>query len=496
MTDSLPSTAVAEEPDDLHMTGVAVGDVLAGKYEVDQVLGAGGMGVVVRATHKMLKSKVAMKFLLPEYVNNSGIVERFLREARAAVSIKNQHVAGVIDVGTLESGSPYIVMEYLQGRDLEDVLDAETYVQDTYRAGTLILQACEGLAAAHASGIVHRDIKPGNLFITNSSDGSEQVKVLDFGISKSGTELNNLTRTGAIMGSPMYMSPEQMRSTRNVDQRSDVWSLGVVAFEIFTGRLPYEAETMTELVAMVLEHDPPRTRMLRANLPEAFDNAVAGALTKNPDERYRDIGEFAQAIAEAMNDQGALEHAARIRRILSRGTDDLTGAHASQSAATPLSRSHIRTKPEEEKGNSKMLIGVALVVALVAAAGLGAYFSGGDEPAAGSTVTPDEAPMEVPIPDVPSVEEQAAAEAARAAEAEAAAAAAADLAAAQAAAAAAQAAAEAAQAAAEARNQEHSSSSGSRSHRSRAQREEAASAMMDAPPPTMTSPQNLLLDRN
>ncbi|MCA9579001.1 MAG: protein kinase, partial [Myxococcales bacterium] len=141
MTEPLP--AAPDAHDDLSQTGVAVGDVLAGKYKVDQVLGAGGMGVVVRATHQILNSKVAMKFLLPEYVNNSGIVERFLREARAAVSIKNPHVAGVIDVGTLESGSPYIVMEYLQGRDLADVLEAEVYLRDVQRAGKFILQACE-----------------------------------------------------------------------------------------------------------------------------------------------------------------------------------------------------------------------------------------------------------------------------------------------------------------------------------------------------------------
>ena len=156
MTEPVP--AASDEPlvdphEDLNQTGVAVGDVLAGKYKVDQVLGAGGMGVVVRATHQILNSKVAMKFLLPEYVNNAGIVERFLREARAAVSIKNPHVAGVIDVGTLDSGSPYIVMEYLQGRDLADVLEDEVYLRDVARAGKFIMQACEGLAAAHANGI-------------------------------------------------------------------------------------------------------------------------------------------------------------------------------------------------------------------------------------------------------------------------------------------------------------------------------------------------------
>lgn len=401
MTEPLPAAPTPH--DDLRQTGVAVGDVLAGKYKVDQVLGAGGMGVVVRATHQILNSKVAMKFLLPEYVNNTGIVERFLREAKAAVSIKNPHVAGVIDVGTLESGSPYIVMEYLQGRDLADVLETEVYMRDVQRAAKLILQACEGLAAAHANGIVHRDIKPGNLFITSASDGTEQVKVLDFGISKSGTEMNNLTRTGAVMGSPMYMSPEQMRSTRNVDQRSDVWSLGVVAFELLTGRLPYEAETMTELVAMVLEHDPPRTRDLRADVPPALDDAVAGALTKNPDKRYRDVAEFAQDIATAMNDPQLHEQAQRIRRIVSRGTDDMTGSQQVSSATGALARSHIRTRPDEGK-NRKVALIAAAIAALLVAGGLGAYFASSNNTPAPTEVVAD-APMEVPLPTVPAAEE-------------------------------------------------------------------------------------------
>ena len=486
MTEPLP--AVPTPHDDLHQTGVAVGDVLAGKYKVDQVLGAGGMGVVVRATHQILNSKVAMKFLLPEYVNNTGIVERFLREARAAVSIKNPHVAGVIDVGTLESGSPYIVMEYLQGRDLADVLETEVYMRDVQRASKLILQACEGLAAAHANGIVHRDIKPGNLFITSASDGTEQVKVLDFGISKSGTEMNNLTRTGAVMGSPMYMSPEQMRSTRNVDQRSDVWSLGVVAFELLTGRLPYEAETMTELVAMVLENDPPRVRDLRADVPPALDDAVAGALTKNPDKRYRDVAEFAQDIAIAMNDANLHEQAQRIRRIVSRGTDELTGSQQISSATGSLARSHIRTHPDEGK-NRKIALVAAAIAALLVAGGLGAYFASTNTPPAPVEAVAD-APMEVPLPTVPAAEEAVGAIAAPptvpvetppvappvVAE-------------------------EPTVAAAEADESSHRSSSSSRSSSSRSSSSsrpamtEQAATPAETPPPSMTTP-NLLLDRN
>jgi serine/threonine-protein kinase len=511
MTEPLPAASAPEDQlddphDDLNQTGVAVGDVLAGKYRVDQVLGAGGMGVVVRATHQILNSKVAMKFLLPEYVNNTGIVERFLREARAAVSIKNPHVAGVIDVGTLDSGSPYIVMEYLQGRDLADVLEAEVYLRDVHRAARFVLQACEGLAAAHANGIVHRDIKPGNLFITSASDGTEQVKVLDFGISKSGTELNNLTRTGAVMGSPMYMSPEQMRSTRNVDQRSDVWSLGVVAFELLTGRLPYEAETMTELVAMVLEHDPPRTRDLRPDVPAALDDAVAGALTKNPDNRYPNVAAFAQDIATAVGDPNLHEQAQRIQRIVSRGNADMTGSQQISSATgLPMARSHIRTRPDEDKKRKGALIAAA-VVALLLAGGLGAYFASNGGPAEAPALQAEgaDAPMEVPLPTLPPEPVPSEAEAAaQAAEAEAAAAA---LAAAEAEAeaaaraeaeAAAQAEVAAAAAAADSSHRSSSRSSGSRSgSSSQPSMTATATPATTSPPATMSSAASLLLDRN
>lgn len=509
MNEPLPAPD-ADVHDDLNQTGVAVGDVLAGKYKVDQVLGAGGMGVVVRATHQILNSKVAMKFLLPEYVNNSGIVERFLREARAAVSIKNPHVAGVIDVGTLESGSPYIVMEYLQGRDLADVLEAEVYLRDVQRAGKFILQACEGLAAAHANGIVHRDIKPGNLFITNASDGSEQVKVLDFGISKSGTELNNLTRTGAVMGSPMYMSPEQMRSTRNVDQRSDVWSLGVVAFELLTGRLPYEAETMTELVAMVLEHDPPRTRDLRADIPPALDDAVAGALTKNPDKRYADVGEFANDIALALGDPHLQEQALRIRRIVSRGAAEMTGSQQiSSSTGMPLARSHIRTRPDEGEKKRKVMLIAAAVVALLVAGGLGAYFAN-----SGASPTPEpqaeitDVPMEVPMPTVPVVAADAVDPVAPPVEAEQPAAAVGEEATAPAVAQGTDAQADDSEADGSSGDSSHRSgsssrgSSGSSSSRSGSSSRgsmtttTATAPANNPPPPTMTSTSNLLLDRN
>ncbi|MBM4363359.1 MAG: serine/threonine protein kinase, partial [Deltaproteobacteria bacterium] len=243
------------------MSAPQPGEVLAGKYRVERVLGQGGMGVVVQAMHLQLEERVAVKFLLPEYAVHAEASTRFLREARAAVKIKSEHVARVIDVGTLESGAPYMVMEYLAGRDLADVLEQRGPLP-VEEVVEYVLQACEALAEAHALGIVHRDLKPANLFLTKRADGSAQVKVLDFGISKAGVSSDSgadqsLTKTSAMMGSPLYMSPEQMRSARSVDARSDLWSLGAILFELMAGRPPFSGESLPELLARVLTDPAP-----------------------------------------------------------------------------------------------------------------------------------------------------------------------------------------------------------------------------------------------
>src|SRR3954466_841819 len=277
------------------------GQILAGKFRIERVLGQGGMGVVVAATHLQLDERVALKFLLPDALGNPEAVERFAREARAAVKIKSEHVARVSDVGTLESGSPYMVMEYLHGEDLA------SYVRRNGAAAIpeaveFLLQACEAIAEAHALGIVHRDLKPANLFVTRRVDGSPCIKVLDFGISKvtvsgpgGGPELG-MTKTHSIMGSPLYMSPEQMSSTRNVDMRTDVWALGVILYETLTGRVPFEAETMPQLCGMILQ-DPPRPiQDLRPDLPQVLQQLILRCLEKNRERRWNNVAELAFAL--------------------------------------------------------------------------------------------------------------------------------------------------------------------------------------------------------
>ncbi|HET7543938.1 MAG TPA: protein kinase [Polyangiaceae bacterium] len=306
------------------------GQILAGKFRIERVLGQGGMGIVVAATHLQLDERVALKFLLPEALVNPEAVERFAREARAAVKIKSEHVARVSDVGTLESGSPYMVMEYLQGEDLAACVRraGALAVPDAIE---LLLQACEAIAEAHALGIVHRDLKPANLFITRRVDGSACIKVLDFGISKvttpSATPEFAMTKTSTVMGSPLYMSPEQMSSTRSVDQRTDIWALGVILYEMLTGRVPFDADTMPQLCGMVLQ-DPPRPiHELRPDLPRALEQVLLRCLEKNREHRFNNVAELAFALAP-FGQPAAQRSAERIARVL--------GAAGFPSNPTPL----------------------------------------------------------------------------------------------------------------------------------------------------------------
>ncbi len=278
---------------------VSEGDILAGKYRVERVLGEGGMGVVVAAQHVQLGQRVALKFLLREAYDVPEAVERFLREGRAAVQIRSEHIARVSDVGTLENGAPYMVMEYLEGSDLSAVLRSRGSLT-VAEAADYLLQACEAIAEAHSLGIVHRDLKPANLFLTRRADGSTLVKVLDFGISKigvgGGPGAASVTSTTAVIGSPLYMSPEQVRSSKNVDARSDVWSLGVILHELVTGRTAYQADTLAGVLAAVVA-DPPAP--LRAHWPEApveLESLVLHCLEKDLTRRYQSVADFARAL--------------------------------------------------------------------------------------------------------------------------------------------------------------------------------------------------------
>lgn len=333
---------------------VQEGQLLAGKYRVERVLGTGGMGIVVAATHVHLGQKVAIKFLLPAACGTAATVVRFLREARSAVQIKGEHVARVIDVGTLERGEPYIVMEFLSGMDFAQVLQ-ERGPLPIDEALDFILQAGEAIAEAHALGIVHRDLKPANLFLTSRPDGSPLVKVLDFGISQGGDAASSaLTSKELIMGSPRYMSPEQMRSSRDVDARTDIWALGVVLFELLTGKVVFESDSMAGLCTLVATAPAPPLRSARADAPAALEALIARCLEKDPERRVGSVAEFAEGLAP-MAPPRAKVSVERIRRL-----------YAGRSLAPPP----MVVVAKSSRLSQALSLPVALACALVIIAGL------------------------------------------------------------------------------------------------------------------------------
>ena len=298
---------------------VSPGQVLAGKYVVERVLGRGGMGIVVAARHTQLEQRVALKFLLPAACEVPGAVARFLREGKAAARIASEHVARVVDTGVLEGGAPYLVMEYLEGEDLGRHLETQGPLPPAV-AIDYVMQACEAIVEAHALGIVHRDLKPANLFLTARKDGSPLVKVLDFGISKlDGGSHRDLTSATALMGSPRYMSPEQMLSARDVDARTDVWALGVILFELVTGRPPWDADTVQGLCGLITTAPAPPLRSFVPTASIALESAIARCLVKNCDQRIASVGDLAIAL-EAIAPPTAKTSIERILRVSGRAS--------------------------------------------------------------------------------------------------------------------------------------------------------------------------------
>ena len=289
------------EPLNASESPVREGDILAGKYRVEKILGVGGMGVVVAAMHTELDERVALKFLLPSAAQNPAVVGRFSREAKAAAKIKSQHVARVTDVGALENGIPYIVMEYLEGCDLSDLL-ARGGRLPAGIAVDYVLQASEAIAEAHAAGFVHRDLKPANLFLAQQSDGTAIIKVLDFGISKAviGEDTNSnrgaLTGTADVFGSPLYMSPEQLKSARDVDARADIWAIGIILYELISGVSPFDRPTVAETFGSILFEKPLSLRDKQPEVPEELDRIILRCLEKDANLRLSNVAELSKAL--------------------------------------------------------------------------------------------------------------------------------------------------------------------------------------------------------
>ncbi|MGH7279887.1 MAG: serine/threonine-protein kinase [Polyangiaceae bacterium] len=283
------------------------GDLLAGKYRIERVLGQGGMGIVYAANHELLGVKVAIKLLLTDISSSQEAVTRFLNEARNAMKIQSENVAKVSDAGHLDGGRPYMVMEYLEGDDLSKLLEKHG-VLTIQEAVDYTVQALEALAQAHKEGIVHRDLKPANLFLVARRDKTLQVKVLDFGISKATNPLSQgsgaMTSTKALLGSPYYMSPEQLRSSKSVDARADIWSMGIILFELMGGQPPFLGDNFGELFASILESDPPAIRSKRPDVPPQLEQVIMRCLQRRPEHRYSNVGELAAALSPFATPRG------------------------------------------------------------------------------------------------------------------------------------------------------------------------------------------------
>jgi serine/threonine-protein kinase len=301
-------------------TNVAIGQIIDRKYRVERVLGAGGMGIVVAAQHLALAKPVALKFLSGDRHENADAVARLNREARALARITSAHVAQILDVGACENGEPYLVMEYLHGTDLANLLKREKRLS-IETATDYIIQACEGVAEAHAIGIVHRDLKPSNLFLATVTGGAPLIKVLDFGIAKSITlplsdaSQPSATTTGALIGSPSYMSPEQIRDARRVDWRTDIWALGVVLYELLCGKLPFHGTTLAGTLAAVAADAATPIRSIRSDVPIELEAVILRCLEKNIDLRYQSLEQLAAALL-AFAPSESRSAADRIHRIL------------------------------------------------------------------------------------------------------------------------------------------------------------------------------------
>ena len=299
---------------------VSHGDVVGDKYRLLHQLGQGGMAVVMEAEHVQLRHHLALKFMRPEMCESAEAVARFLREGRAAAQIQSEHVAHVLDVGTVAGNVPYLAMELLSGCNLEQELSARgpLPVGETV---DYLLQACEAIAEAHALGIVHRDLKPSNLFLARRRDGTPVVKVLDFGIAKAvdPTEPGSadLTATAAVLGSPQYLPPEQLLSSKTVDHRADIWGLGTVLYELLTGHPAFDAPTLALLATMIMRDPPVRPRTHRPELPRELEAIVLRCLDKDRDKRFQNVAELAEALVPFAPMQAATQASAdRVGRLV------------------------------------------------------------------------------------------------------------------------------------------------------------------------------------
>jgi serine/threonine-protein kinase len=281
------------------------GDLVASRYRIEAAIGRGAMGVVFRARDPS-NQYVAIKVLLPETVATPGAVERFTNEAQAARVLTSEHTVRVFDAGTLDGALPYIVMELLEGADVATILGQRGHLPAA-EACDMVIEACDALAEAHTRGLVHRDLKPGNLFAARAPDGRTRMKVLDFGLSKVAAQNRQvaLTSTGTILGTPHYMAPEQLRSSKDADARADIWSLGVILYELLTGKEPFDGTSFGMLFSNIVSKEPTPLLSVRPDVPTGLAEIIHRCLKKNRDDRYPKVAELVSALAAFASPAGA-----------------------------------------------------------------------------------------------------------------------------------------------------------------------------------------------
>lgn len=294
------TSAAAADHDD------RVGSIVGDTYRIDGVLGEGGMGKVYAATHLRIHRPVAIKFLLPQYAQRPEIRKRFDNEALAAGTLRHENIAAVHDLGETPDGSRYLVMDLLDGQDCDDLLSSEGPLP-VARTVDIVIQVCRGLQVAHEAGVVHRDLKPSNLFLTKRGDGTDLVKILDFGIAKLDFPgASSGTATGLALGSAHYMSPEQARGEKAVDCRTDVYALGVILYEMLTGAPPHDGDTYLRIVNSILNKRPRPIAELRSGLPEGLAIVVDTAMHFDPKDRYASVADLEAALSHYLRSQGGV----------------------------------------------------------------------------------------------------------------------------------------------------------------------------------------------
>jgi serine/threonine protein kinase len=366
---------------------LGIGDVVAEKYVVERTLGIGGMGQVLAAKHVKLGTMVAIKVVHPELASDAQAVERFVREAQAMARLKSDHVVRVHDVGELPGGAPYMIMEYLEGKDLGALL-VERGPLPVALALEYVRQACEALAEAHAAGIIHRDVKPQNLFVVRRASGAESVRVLDFGLAKAiiaTPNMQQLTQMGAVMGTAQYMAPEQLRTGSPVDARTDIWGLGVTLFRLLTRQYPFPGTNPAVVAAAIVARDPVPIRSVRPEVPDAVAAIIERCLAKDPARRFQSVDELAYVIEQARMAMAPLTASQSF--VLPSPLQAIPHAPASQSFVPSHSFAHPQPQPiptprqqpmpmptpraiAAPKSNTALFVSIAVLAVLLFAVGI------------------------------------------------------------------------------------------------------------------------------